>query len=397
MKELKSVVFDQLHFEAFIKLALDEKLLIVDDMKTDGVFRRFKSMKVKPAIKKRVLEQITYSSQVITSNVFFDKTQGLSGKLVEEEYIVFDQKPEKEADEDSVLIIENIPTDRMIELYQKAFPMPIILSIINSSRKEKFSKKQVSNILRDGLNAVKEQLNFERTSGKSAPDIGGVQQLMTEVFNKAGLVIPDQLDNYTKYELEAQKKRNRIYRKASPILNGLTEFIDVTESAKRNKAFAKFATPGRIYKTKSAIKFDNRAMAIFKIIADGLGKMTHRNTLTESIELSTNEATAALRIYINELVQNIENLNEREIQKIRKEVSKALTVLAKNKDFNKDARFFTYVGLPVSVLGSLGFVSPVIGSAVTIGGIAISLLGVINTKVNQDVEDSHRWATFQNS
>ena len=400
MNTYNKVTFDETHFNAFVKLALDEKLLFIDKKKNDN-YNPFENIKVQKEVQVRVLEQITLTPNIITTRTMFKNDyQALSGKLMDEGRIQYVEKVELNNDDHSEFIKTNT-TEQIIQSFNDSFPLPIILGIINAKRNEKLDIVQLHNIMKQGYDAQKEQYEFELRTGKKPPKIDKFSHDLNEIMNKAGLGVPDLLANYSEEEIEAQKRRGKIFGLVNPIIDGFNEFTEITMLANRENAMAKFDAPKDvIWKIEGDINYTNKDIALFRIVADGLDRKTFKSTLNSTLELSKDEATQALRVHLTELVKHIENLNENEIRSINEEIKKALAIVSGSRNFDKDAKYCGTIGISTNAMNlllvKLGILNPVVGTMVAIGGLTIGFMGIINRGTGEKIRDSYRWALFDN-
>lgn len=138
------------------------------------------------------------------------------------------------------------------------------------------------------------------------------------------------------------------------------------------------------------IRSNDNEIHIFRLVANKLGKATFRPSLKESLKLSWEPATIALRnqmqIWLNELTKG--NLDE--VDKIQKEINKATNALSKFKGVKTVGTITTWVGVPVAITEMILNLPPVLG-------ISVSSVGKITSAIEGHVTKKYKWAMYGNT
>jgi hypothetical protein len=129
------------------------------------------------------------------------------------------------------------------------------------------------------------------------------------------------------------------------------------------------------------------ASEVFGIVAMELGSMPFRSSLQDTIVLSEQPETQALRDFVNERLTNAPLGEKGDLEELKREIDNAGEKFIAADQRDRASRIMTYVGVPIGVLG---FLDPVVGLL----GLGMSLVGFYATVRNQRELSSVRWAMF---
>ena len=127
---------------------------------------------------------------------------------------------------------------------------------------------------------------------------------------------------------------------------------------------------------------------IFGLVAFKLGAIPTRDTLAETLSLAKRPESQALRQFVREFIDDVQEVDEQSISKLSKEIRDVQRHFQKSKKWNEKFETITVcVGLQVSVLGLL---TPV----ASIAGVGLSYAGFFSYVKRKIYEKRHRWALF---
>jgi hypothetical protein len=126
---------------------------------------------------------------------------------------------------------------------------------------------------------------------------------------------------------------------------------------------------------------------LFEIVAFELGSTPFRSTLRETIELAAQDESLALRSFVSERLQKLEEGELEAIKDVRNEIQKASRKMVAAEKRNLVSTMLTYVGLPVGIIG-------LISNEVALFGLGLAAVGYYATLRNQRILDSLKWMMF---
>jgi hypothetical protein len=135
---------------------------------------------------------------------------------------------------------------------------------------------------------------------------------------------------------------------------------------------------------------DSDQFALFRIVANGLGKLTYRSTLRESIQLASDPATVALREHLAAWEHELGREDADAALKIQTEIKRATDALAKLQPAETVGTVTTWLSVPISTVEFIFGLPPILGCTVGLvekGASATSKL----------LARKHRWAMYGNT
>jgi hypothetical protein len=237
--------------------------------------------------------------------------------------------------------------------------------------------------------ALKEQEEYEASHNRKLPS-----PIQMEIYRFVLRGLPPCPGDFTEEELHAQETRHRIYQDASPILECMTEYLDLAVIAHTQNTLLTTpveATADTVL-TPPPIPAEGAApeIALVRIVARDLGKLSFRPTLRESLALARNPATVALReqlpVWLDELAAG--NIGRAEL--VQREIAQATRALKIAAVGSAVSNLTTWAGLPLLALDSL------VGLPASLG-LAVSIIGTGGLAASEGIKHQYRWVTFGNT
>lgn len=361
---LNGAILDRYSQEALISLAASEGLM-ASRKETDGVYERIAQTKPDAIVRKTLLEQIVLTPNITFSNCHDFLWSALSGPLVEEGLITNLSSDDK-SDEIETLSLEVLAG----MLIAAGHPMSI----------EEIQRRALSTQA-----ALREQTEFTNRTGKEPPS--EITRVIREMMR-----VPD---DYTPDEYQAQRRRNEIFGKFRPVVEAVEEFQRTSFLASKHNLILR--TPVISQNTDLALLNpdfrlppESDQFVLFRVVASGLGKLTYRSTLQDSIKLSKAPATVALREYLAAWKTELENGEVDAALKIQSEIKRATDAMEKLQTDRVAGTITTWLSVPVSAVEFMFGLPPVLG--VTVG-----LVGKGASAKCEVVSRKYRWAMFGNT
>ncbi len=358
---MKTTVIDNTHFKALIYLALTEGLIEIDSKSSDNRdMRILKNDKPNSLLKDSILEQVVFNPNFIANADILER-DWIRGNLFDDISIKHESITKNEFSYE-----DRIPPaviDSMLRLKNSRFNFSTGLSAFNNVMK---NYELYENYFKD----------------KAKPQPEGNALISSVVHNAVNAE-----SEYSDYELDM---RTDIYFKNAEINSFTSCFSDYFATlalSKKVSGLFCIGTPTDSY--FEDIDVGDNQIKLYKLVVDELGELPHRNTLRESILLSKEPETIALREQINHWSEQIFTGDVKGFIEIKKDIKKAITSLSKRHNFNKVGKFCTYIGVPAS---AGGFLNPFVGVA----GLTISVVGAACTKYHNYIKDKYKYAMFGN-
>jgi hypothetical protein len=261
------------------------------------------------------------------------------------------------------------------------------LDIISGLLGRALTHDSVADLLARVGMALADEKDFERRTGRPAPDLNGVS--IRAALNKGGLRIPEE---YTAAEIEAQRRRSAIYSDFMPIANAMNEYARLCSVAERYDLMLRTPVPqSPSESTIENVKFrpaeGDQQLRLLRIVAHELGRTTFRPTLTDTIRLAREPATVDLRRMMDIWLQRLYAGDERELLRIQHEIRQASGHLAKLPSVQTVGRATAIIGVPVAVAEMLLALPPVLG-------LSIATVGLLANRAEDRKLETYKWATF---
>ena len=363
------VIFDRALFDAYLSLATQEGLLDEDAYKTDAYLARYKKNQPATHIKHQVLEQIILTPNILTTQSF--PSERFHGHILNGELLTTISPP----GEDLIKIGRfsgNIISDMLL------------------SRGYSIPENEFEERLEKARQALNEADAYVNKTGEELPSLFSIR--LREMLTRGGLAFDNE---FSREEIETVERHQKAYDAAKPILDCMVEYIQLLTIAERENVLFRIpsnATPSLPVEDKlvDVEKFESESVALLRIVANKLGKLSTRDTLTESLELSGHPNTVALRKKIFEWKDYLSNGNIDKVEFVQKEVSEATSELSKLSLAKNIGRITTYLSVPVSMVELLLFMPPALGITTTLVG--------FGTQAIVDIQEKrYRWAMFGSS
>jgi hypothetical protein len=127
---------------------------------------------------------------------------------------------------------------------------------------------------------------------------------------------------------------------------------------------------------------------LFEVTCKELGTIPVPYNLENAFKLSDGQEAMDLRVFLNHWVDCLIDVNDLEIERLKKEISSALKFLGKKERYGKQSALMTYIGVPATAIGFINIL-------MTIPGIAITLYGTYATFQGYRIKRKYNWAMFK--
>jgi hypothetical protein len=363
---LTSAIIDKRSSDALLALAFQEGLVWTTE-ETDGVFERICKEKYDQGLQTQLLEQLVLTPKLSLCGFDPNVWAALAGPFREQHLANLDA-----------------PTEDSAPLQ----PLPV--EMISGLTGNKITEDAMRDLVTRVRVCQAEELHFERVSGKKAPDL--MKEQLTQIIGRAvrrGGEVPS---DYSDAELEAQRRRNAVYRELSPIINAMQEYArlakladkfgllvrtPILDSSVSGPALTPDFNPGDV----------DAEVAIFRIVAHQLGRTTYRPSLAGSLELANESATQSLREMLPFWYARLAEGDEQELRRLQTEINLASAALKDLYGVRTLGKITTWLALPVSAIEMLLSLPPVLGTTV-------SLAGFLAWRKDDQVTRKYRWASY---
>lgn len=367
---MDKTVFDTQMTKALLSLAKEEGMIEEDGNKTDNYLVNFFGRSPPDWVRTSVLEQVILSPSIYSCTKM--PLEGLYGELLSEEVLS---------------VVDPVETPA-VEF--ETFPSEIIEGML-VSRGEIIPRSEFQPRLSAAFEALKESEEYEKITGKETPDLLELQ--ITELLESdLGLRMKR---SYTSDEYNAAKIRQEKFNNSMPIFQALEEYIQVVSVAKREDANISTsfnASNDKILKTQgaSAQQSGTDQVALYRIVATGLGKLHYRPTLRDSLALASQPETISLRnmlpVWLNEIAAG----NHDEVAYVQKEIIEAKNALSKLSTVETVGTITTWLAVPIAAVEIMAALPPVLG-------IGASLIGKGASATSINIQNHYKWAMFGNT
>lgn len=368
-KQLRSVVLDEAATQVLLTLAASEGLLEEKRERTDAFLEMLLKKHANSPIYTQVLEQIVLTPNILTFAHLPE--EGLHGLLLDRGMIRQVPKPAE-------------PTVKVDK-----FSKPVIGGML-AARGYSIPESEFEPRLRAAQLALAEAEQYELERHRETPNLfrRKIQEMLSNV---RGTEI---VDEYTEEEYTAEEGRQQAYNAAMPILDCMLEYLNLATVASQENALLKTPTYPTINQTIPAPDLLQHSqgdeIALFRIVATGLGKLTYRPTLKESLKLAEEPATQALRDQLPEWIDELSKGNLATVEKVQREIQQATSALERLSPVKSTGTLTTWLAVPVSLTELFLGLPPVLG-------ITVSLIGKGASAATVLVEKKYKWAMFGNT
>ncbi len=367
---MKNTVIDKLHLQTLLYMALEEGLIEIDSNQSDGLDSMIKR-EFKPSLvqKQSLLEQITLTPNLLTQESLLSRP-GIRGKLFDEKIIEYIPKPN---------------VDSLLSSEKNIIPIPILISMLHGYGYI-WDIDTVRKMMSDFEHEIEKHTTHFHNEQKNPPEFIDEFSHILETKTKLGIV-----SKYTETDFEVHKRFNDACNTVRPIINCGEEFLTLSHMAQTQNSLIKIGSENDL-NTTNRYSYENRLVnqdtqwAIYKFVVHELNVIPYKQTLKDTLKLSTKSETVDLRSQIESWSNSLTTGDSVEYQKIKKDIQKAIKSLHTASNFSKVGNLVTYIGFPVTFMPQL-----------VIPGITLSLVGLISTAVPHYLEHKNKWVMFGNS
>lgn len=365
---LDMATFDDGMTDVFLAMAAQERLIEPGPNECDGVFASMARKSSPDWMKQQVLEQIVLTPKVFTRRDF--SLGFLAGQLFDEGNL------------------QHISPASTTLFRLGGFSRSIIGGMLRGSGYD-IPEDEFQPRLDRCFAALKEEEDYEAKHHRKLPS--AIEMPIYRFFRRGRDPRPEDLNEE---ELQAQEARHRVYQEASPLLNCMNEYLDLAAIAQSQNTL--LTTP--IHPTNDTIlaappepvEGEAPEIALVRIVAHGLGKLSFRPTLRESLALARDPATVALReelpMWLDELATG--NIGRAEL--VQREIGRATKGLKVASVGSGISNLTTWVGVPIGVVELLLGLPPSLG-------LTVSAIGTGGAATAAKLSRKYHWATFGNT
>jgi len=365
---ISSAIIDRHTTEALLAYASKEKL-IWSTRETDGVYEKIVSADYHPLISHQLRERLVVSPKLVFHDFPDFLWDALDGPLKDNGHIA------------------NVQPPTSTEVRPKTIPLDVISGMLG----EIVTENHLNTVLSGVAKALEEEQHFEKSSGRKPPDI--LSEDITGCFRKAGIV--DLPSEYSQEEIHAQRERNRVYSALSPYLKAAEEYSKLANAASTYGIM--LGTPLLAANTAANLlnpyfcpDTNDSEVALFRVVCSELGKTTLRSTITETLKLSKEPATKALREMLPQWHSQLTSGNEQELIKLKHDIAQANHALSSLSEVQTAGRITTWLAIPIAFIELVLKLPPIIG-------VTASTIGVFAVGKEQRIRERYLWATYGGS
>ena len=361
---LTSAVIDKHSADALLALAARERL-VWSTRGTDGVLERVFGATYDTKVQEQLLEQLVLTPKVSLCGYPDFLWDALDGPLKQEGHLANLDVPDH-----SVVELKALPLDVMCGLIGKEIPEPDFRELL----------------ARVGA-ALSEESDFERSAGKSAPNI--LQADLRNALNTIGLEIPER---YSAGEIADQRARNLIYSEFAPIAGAIQEYSTLASIADRFGLLVKTpilrtTTPTSLMNPKFEARANDSEVVLFRIVAQQLGRTTSRPSLAGSLSLASEPETARLREMLALWYSHLASGNAGELRRIQLEISSASEALKRLSGVRTIGLITTLIAVPALAAEHILHLGPALS-------MTIASLGVLALRSEERTRQTYLWASY---
>lgn len=375
------VVLDSYHSDALLKLAMREKLLVVDHSNTDGVFRRYETdPQVPDTVVRRIFENIVMAEKVYVRTPLMDRVHG---RVIEAEkfHFITDINP-------------SVP-----EQGEVSFSPEFLLAFLRA-RGQAVPLEQINDIVQE---AIRLESGFEHRYGGVPFLINAEGYPFEEVLRRVSQ--PEGSPRFTDDEIKQFKRYNLLQQQLHPVMEALKELQFVEKTALKleadrlifidetNRDYIVSDQPNLLLKNgtiESVAGVDQQY--IFKLACDQLGRIPIRPTLEGTLGLSLKAETSALRTQVRGWVTALSHMNVTEQEYISREISSARKWIEETDQTTTAVSYVGLLGLPISI-GSL-ILPEMAALGLTGAGLVLTGIGALSFVGGEAVKNRYRWLMF---
>ena len=371
--KMKEVVLDSGTTYALLKLAADEGLVEERRDETDAFLERITRMPLASSLKERILDQVVLSPNILTFQPL--PGHGLSGELMENGTLQAIEPPD-----DAEIEFDAIPAE--------------LLQGMASARGNDIPVEEVPKRLQQFGVAFDEQKQHFASVGREYPTVWQILGSATSRF-VAGkgfdLNLPPQ--GHTVNDMAVRARYEEAYQRARPLLDAWDEYARLQRIAVDRSALLMIAateqTSEAVRREDANALEDKTPLGLYKVVATKLGKLTHRTTLRETLQLAEDPATASLReslpIWLDRMVAE----DSTSADLVATEITKALSALAQASRVAAVGKVVGYFAAPVATAEYFLGLPPV-------AGLHVELISRILDLKAGELTAKHAWLSFGN-
>ena len=357
------VVLHNIFFHNLIQLAFEEQLLNQDNY----YYKRdiSKKMPVPKWIGNQIKQQLILTPIFITNDL--NKYEGtLKGDLVEKLYY-----PKHSLVEMPVDYLNNIDyniVSQILEIEGK-----------NNIDEVEFKNKliELANVYND-LETLRKEKNYP---GFIFNDLES-ENKFRQAIGQSELIFSDSFIKKLNY-------RNKLQNDVKDIWLCYKDIYNLIQIA--NKEDALLMIP--LYKKFHAHEINkftqNEDLCyLFEITCEELGTIPVPYNLKNAFKLSDTQEAIDLRLFLNHWIESLVDVNDLEIDKLKKEISNALKFLRKSSRYGNHSTLTTFLGIPATMIGFINFL-------MSVPGLIITLYGTYATIQDFRIKKKYNWAMFK--
>lgn len=359
----KSAILHDSFLLPFLKMALDENLIEkFDDQESDGLYSKITRVN-NNLFKNSLLEQVVLTPELLfLENKYYENY--IKGYLVDNGIIRFISRHQSD-----------------LTQLSPVSPVPFILNIMNLYE-ERYNAEDYERFKEKLINTVKEQQEYTETTKKVIP--GNMELAIQDILSRGKISVSKE---YNAEEISLFHKWQNNFNEIRHFTNATTSFIDLYTTSVKNKSLLKipiFSPP-----ISNTTVVEANEYVVLRIVCNELGVFTHKPSLKDSLELSSELATIELRKYIDLWKDKLYDGDINSIIKIKKEIQRANYYIDKVVPLAQNtSRIVTYIGVSTSIADQfINHIAPAIG-------LTISIVGGVGQYASDLALANYRWAMF---
>lgn len=374
---LEFAVLDESSTLALLRIASEEGLLEIRRGELGGPLKRkVETVKIPSWFRAQILEQIVITPKLRT--IMRLPAEDISGRLVEDRIL-------------TAVELEEEATEQFDH-----FPAEVIHAMLVTKGIEIPPEEFIPRL--DAVAAAfKEAEEFRRRRGKSLP--GTAEAIASSVIAVAERR-PFDIQNdpplgYTQEDMEMAKRHRTAYDRARPIATSFDEYFKLIDVAQQGSGLVRTPSLGHrppvsIPEIERTIPGADTPLALFRVVANQLGQLTHRSTLTATLELAGTKASMSLRELLPTWLSVIGREDMAEAEYVRREIQGCLSRKKKAQRLAKIQGASGYFTAPVALAEFLLGLPPVTGLSIELVARRLSARG-------REILEGTQWIEFGNT
>lgn len=357
------VVLHRTFFHSLIQLAFEEQLLNRDNF----YYKRDISKKppVPKWIENQIKQQLILTPTLITNDL--GKYEGtLKGDFIEKLYY-----PKHS--------LVDIPAD-----YLNKIDYNIVSQILELDGKNIIEEAGFKNKIVELASVYSDLERLSRDNNYPELIFNDIEaeNKFRQAIGQSELVFSDDFKNKFKY-------RNELWDSVRDIWSCYKDIYNLLQIANKEDALVMIPLYEKFHAHQIDPITQNEDLCyLFQITCEELGTIPVPYNLKNAFMLSDTSEAIDLRVFLNHWIESLIDVNDLEIDKLKKEISNALKFLKKKEHFGNHSTLTTFLGIPATMMGFINFL-------MSVPGLIITLYGTYTTIQDYRIKKKYNWAMFK--